>query len=100
MKSGNRNKLRIQFMIGFAAACIFAGPSAHLFAYGTGGDISVFKTPDGLKVDVGFGILDEFDAVYEFLDPNDSVFDNILIPHTPTPLPPIPWTYASERTRI
>ena len=95
MKSDNRIKLRTCLMMGLSIACIAAGLSDHVFAYGTGGDISIFTTPDGSKVDVGFIMLDDTDTFPEFFDPNDSVFDNILIPRKPTALPPIPWTYGS-----
>src|SRR5262245_15711803 len=94
--TSHRNIRRVPLTIVLAVAWILAAAAERSFAYGTGGDISIFKTVDGTAVDVGFGILDEFDSFYEFFDPNDNVFDNILVPHTPTALPPIPWTFASN----
>jgi len=69
----------------------------ELYGHGAGGDISIFSitTPAGEKVAVGFAILDDDDIEQIFFDPHDKVFNNILIPRTPTILPPIPWTFGS-----
>lgn len=96
MKNDDRKRLRLTLLVTLALMWLCFARCGQVLAYGTGGDISIFTTPDNTKVDLGFGILDEFDTYYLFLDKEDSVFDNILIPHTPTLLPPNPWNYASN----
>lgn len=80
-----------------AFALMAVSTSEELYGHGAGGDISIFSitTPAGEKVAVGFAILDDDDIEQIFFDPHDKVFNNILIPRTPTILPPIPWTLGS-----
>jgi hypothetical protein len=53
------------------------------FGHGSGGDIAVFS--DGTQVAVGFAILDDDDIVQLVFDPNDKVFNAILLPQPPVP---------------
>lgn len=78
-----------------ATVGITLSQTALVFGYGAGGDVGLRITPDGTQVDVGFVILDEFDSHVEFADWDDSVFNCIMLPRTPSLLPPIPWNYGS-----
>jgi hypothetical protein len=67
-------------------------------AHGAGGDIGLwsYTTPGGEKIDVGFAELDDDDIHHIFVDKEDHVFNNILIPRTPSAIPPIPWTLGTQ----
>jgi hypothetical protein len=67
-------------------------------AHGAGGDIGLWSTtvPGGEKIDIGFAELDDDDIHHIFFDRNDEVFNNILLPRTPTAIPPIPWNFGSQ----
>jgi hypothetical protein len=80
-----------------AVVIISTNTSSVAFAHGAGGDIGLwsFAVPGGQKIDVGFAELDEDDINHIFFDRTDEVFNNILLPRTPTVLPPIPWTLGS-----
>jgi hypothetical protein len=75
-----------------------ANSSSIALAHGAGGDIGLWSvtTPGGEKIDIGFAELDDDDIHHIFFDRRDEVFNNILLPHTPTVLPPIPWTLGSQ----
>ncbi len=62
------------------------------FAHGSGGDIAVFTTAG--KADVGYAKLDDDDIVQIAFDPNDSLFQAVLVPLTPNPI--IPWDLSSS----
>jgi hypothetical protein len=53
------------------------------FGHGSGGDIAVYS--DGSQVAVGFAILDDDDIIQLVFDPNDKVFNSILLPQPPIP---------------
>jgi hypothetical protein len=89
-----QGKICILFAAGMALAVAVVGVQDS-FGHGSGGDIALFTTPDGLQVDVGFAILDDDDIHQEFFDPNVNVFHSILLPRTPSVLPPIPYTIGS-----
>jgi hypothetical protein len=90
-------RLAVRFAAALAVAILVANSSSVALAHGAGGDIGLWSitTPGGEKVDVGFAELDDDDIHHIFFDRSDSVFNNILIPHTPTVLPPIPWTLGT-----
>jgi hypothetical protein len=79
-------------------ALVVANSSSVAWAHGAGGDIGLWSvtTPAGEKIDIGFAELDEDDIHHIFFDRRDEVFNNILLPRTPTVLPPIPWTLGSQ----
>jgi hypothetical protein len=81
-----------------AVSVVVANASSNAWAHGAGGDIGLWSvtTPAGEKVDVGFAELDEDDIHHIFFDRRDEVFNNILLPRTPTLIPPIPWTLGSQ----
>jgi hypothetical protein len=74
---------------------VVAATADELFAHGAGGDIAIFTVPGDSKVHVGFAVLDDMDIDHIFFDPNDKVFQAILIPRTPSLLPPIPYAIGS-----
>lgn len=78
-----------------ATACFALGQNKNVLGYGAGGDVGIRVTADGTQVDLGFVILDEFDSHVLFSDWNDNVFNCIVLPRTPTLLPPVPWNYGS-----
>lgn len=88
-------RLRACIVMVLATACFALGQTTTVFGYGAGGDVGLRTSLDGTQVDVGFVILDEFDSHVEFSDWNDSVFNCIVLPRTPTLLPPVPWKYGS-----
>jgi hypothetical protein len=88
--------VRIAAAIAIAVAC--ANTSSVALAHGAGGDIGLWSvtTPAGEKIDIGFAELDDDDIHHIFFDRRDEVFNNILLPRTPTALPPIPWEFGSQ----
>lgn len=81
-----------------AVALIVANAASIAMAHGSGGDIGLWSitTPAGQKIDVGFAELDDDDIHHIFFDRQDEVFNNILLPRTPTVIPNIPWTLGSQ----
>jgi hypothetical protein len=79
-------------------ALIVANAASVAIAHGAGGDIGLWSitTPGGEKVDVGFAELDDDDIHHIFFDRRDETFNNILLPRTPTAIPPIPWTLGTQ----
>ncbi|QDU53829.1 hypothetical protein Pan181_00070 [Aeoliella mucimassa] len=82
-----------------ALVCLVGGAIASFanesLAHGGGGDIALFQT-DG-QVDVGFAVLDDNDEEQEYFDPTVSVFQAVLIPHTPSSgLLGVPYTFATQ----
>jgi hypothetical protein len=88
--------VRIAAVIAIAVAV--ANSSTQVLAHGAGGDIGLWSitTPLGEKVDVGFAELDDDDIHHIFFDRRDEVFNNILLPRTPSGPPPIPWTMGTQ----
>ena len=82
-------KLSIAMSLASLTAC-GAGPEA--LAHGSGVDIAVFTT--GGKADVGYAKLDDDDIVQIEFDPNDSVFQAVLVPLVPNPI--IPYDLSSS----
>ena len=74
------------------AAVMAGGAAPEAFAHGSGGDIAVFAT--GGKADVGYALLDDDDIHQIAFDPNDSVFQAVLVPLVGAP-PFIPYDFAS-----
>jgi hypothetical protein len=66
-----------------------------VLAHGGGGDIAVYTNPGDPQVHVGFAVLDDMDINHIFFDPHDKVHQAILIPRTPSLLPPIPYAIGS-----
>lgn len=64
--------------------------------HGGGGDIALSTNHAQQKVDIGFAVLDDDDITQEVFDPNVNVFQAVLIPNTPSTLPPIPYTYGTR----
>jgi hypothetical protein len=87
----------MRIVVAVAVAIVSTDTSTVVLAHGAGGDIGLWSTtvPGGEKIDVGFAELDDDDINHIFFDRNDEVFNNILLPRTPTALPPIPWTLGS-----
>jgi hypothetical protein len=87
----------VRFAAAIVVALVVANASSVAWAHGAGGDIGLWSvtTPAGEKIDVGFAELDDDDINHIFFDRRDEVFNNILLPRTPTALPPIPWTLGS-----
>jgi hypothetical protein len=81
-----------------AVAIFIANTSTVALAHGAGGDIGLWSitVPGGEKIDVGFAELDDDDIHHIFVDKEDHVFNHILLPRTPTAVPPIPWTYGTS----
>jgi len=81
-----------------AVALIVVNAASNAMAHGAGGDIGLWSitTPAGQKIDVGFAELDDDDIHHIFFDRQDEVFNNILLPRTPTVIPNIPWTLGSQ----
>ncbi len=81
-----------------AVAFVVANSSTIALAHGAGGDIGLWSitVPGGEKIDVGFAELDDDDINHVFFDRDDEVFNNILLPRTPTIVPPIPWTLGTQ----
>jgi hypothetical protein len=88
----------VRFAATIVVALVVANASSVAWAHGAGGDIGLWSvtTPAGEKIDIGFAELDEDDIHHIFFDRRDEVFNNILLPRTPTVLPPIPWTLGSQ----
>jgi hypothetical protein len=87
----------VRIAAAIAVAVVVASASSVAWAHGAGGDIGLWSitTPLGEKVDVGFAELDDDDINHIFFDRSDHVFNNVLLPRTPTAIPPIPWTYGT-----
>jgi hypothetical protein len=87
--------VRIAAAIAIGVVC--TNTSSVALAHGAGGDIGLWSvtTPAGEKIDIGFAELDDDDINHIFFDRRDEVFNNILLPRTPTAIPPIPWTLGS-----
>lgn len=87
----------VRIAAAIAVAVVVANSSSLVLAHGSGGDIGLWSitTPGGEKIDVGFAELDDDDIEHVFFDRHDEVFNNILLPRTPTVLPPIPWTLGT-----
>jgi hypothetical protein len=81
-----------------AIAFAIANTSSVALAHGAGGDIGLWSTtlPGGEKIDVGFAELDDDDIHHIFVDKEDHVFNHILLPRTPSAIPPIPWNYGTS----
>ena len=92
----------LTFVVRIAAATAIAvaisNTSSVALAHGAGGDIGLWSitVPGGEKIDVGFAELDDDDINHIFVDKEDHVFNHILLPRTPTAIPPIPWTYGTS----
>jgi hypothetical protein len=88
----------LQFAAAVTAGVIVANTTRVVLAHGAGGDIGLWSTtvPGGEKIDVGFAELDDDDIHHIFFDRHDEVFNNILLPRTPTAIPPIPWTLGTQ----
>lgn len=82
---------KLTFILGLASLTM-CGASPVAFAHGSGGDIAVFTT--GGKADVGYAKLDDDDIEQIAFDPNDSVFQAVLVPLVGAP-PFIPYDLAS-----
>ena len=95
MTNSNCNTVLTRISAGLAVAFLVANGATDVLAHGAGGDIALFTTADGQQVDVGFAELDDDDIHQIFFDPNDSVFNAILLPRTPSALPPIPYAIGS-----
>jgi hypothetical protein len=80
-----------------AVGVVVANAASIALAHGAGGDIGLWSitTPGGEKIDVGFAELDDDDINHIFFDRRDEVFNNVLLPRTPTILPPIPWSMGT-----
>jgi hypothetical protein len=91
-------KLVAQIAVAIVVAAIVANASSIALAHGAGGDIGLWSitTSSGEKIDIGFAELDEDDIHHIFFDRRDEVFNNILLPRTPTVIPNIPWTFGSQ----
>jgi hypothetical protein len=91
-------KLVVRIAAAIAVAIVIANTSAVALAHGAGGDIGLwsFPVPGGQKIDIGFAELDDDDIHHIFFDRSDEVFNNILLPRTPTAVPPIPWTLGTQ----
>ena len=57
--------------------------SQPVLGHGNAGDIALFSTNG--QADVGFAVLDDDDITQLFFDPNDSVFQSLLINQPPVP---------------
>jgi hypothetical protein len=88
----------VRIAAAIAALVVVTNTSSIALAHGAGGDIGLWSitTPAGEKVDVGFAELDDDDIHHIFFDRRDEVFNNILLPRTPTAIPPIPCTLGSQ----
>jgi hypothetical protein len=80
--------------IGFAVV-LLVNSTQYLYAHGGGGDIAVYTNPGDPQVHVGFAVLDDMDIHHVFFDPHDKLHQAILIPRTPSLLPPIPYAVGS-----
>jgi hypothetical protein len=98
MSSDYSIRLVARVAAAIAVAIVFANTSTVVLAHGAGGDIGLWSTtvPGGEKIDIGFAELDDDDIHHIFFDRSDEVFNNILLPRTPTAVPPIPWTFGSQ----
>lgn len=82
-----------KFSIAMGLASLTAcGAAPEAFAHGSGGDIAVFTT--GGKADVGYAKLDDDDIEQIAFNPNDSVFQAVLVPLAPNPI--IPYDLSSS----
>jgi hypothetical protein len=90
--------LAARFAAAITVFAMFSATCRVVLAHGAGGDIGLWSitTPAGEKIDVGFAELDDDDIHHIFFDRRDEVFNNILLPRTPTAIPPIPWTFGSQ----
>jgi hypothetical protein len=91
-------RLAARITAAVAVAIVVANTSTVVLAHGAGGDIGLwsFAVPGGQKIDIGFAELDDDDIHHIFFDRSDEVFNNILLPRTPTAVPPIPWTLGTQ----
>lgn len=98
MSKINSVPFAVRIAASIAVALVVANLSSIVLAHGAGGDIGLWSitTPGGEKIDVGFAELDEDDIEHIFFDRRDEVFNNILLPRTPTVLPPVPWTLGTQ----
>lgn len=76
-----------------AALCATVGQT---WGHGGGGDIAIFTNHALQQVDIGFAVLDDDDISQEVFDPTVSVFQAVLIPNTPSTIPPIPYSYGTR----
>ena len=81
----------LKSILGLLAIIVGSISAQNIYAHGGGGDIALFTTAG--QVDIGFAVLDDDDLEQIFFDPNDSVFQSILLPNTPNPI--VPWEYSS-----
>jgi hypothetical protein len=98
MSRNHSVSLVVRVAAAIAVSVVVVNTSSIALAHGAGGDIGLWSitTPLGEKVDVGFAELDEDDIHHIFFDRRDEVFNNILLPRTPTIAPPIPWTLGTQ----
>ena len=82
---------KLSIAMGLASLITF-GAAPAVFAHGSGGDIAVFTTAG--QADVGYALLDDDDIHQIAFDPNDSVFQAVLVPLVGAP-PFIPYDLAS-----
>jgi hypothetical protein len=96
--SRNHTVKLVQVAAATVVAAVVANSLSVVWAHGAGGDIGLWSitTSAGEKVDVGFAELDEDDIHHVFFDRRDEVFNNILLPRTPTVIPNIPWTLGTQ----
>jgi hypothetical protein len=81
-------KLSIAMGLATLTVCSVA---TEAFAHGSGGDIAVFTTNG--KADVGYAKLDDDDIEQIEFNPNDSVFQAVLVPLVANPI--IPYDLSS-----
>lgn len=77
--------------VALLTALLVATAANEVLAHGGGGDIALFTT--GGQADVGFAKLDADDITQIEFNPDDNVFQSILLPFTPNLI--VPWTFAS-----
>lgn len=95
MRANTHWTLRVRIAACLVTILVAAQSAGRLWAHGGGGDIAIYTNKNDLQVHVGFAVLDENDEEQIDFDPSDKVFQAVLIPRTPSTLPPIPYAIGT-----